>query len=268
MKDLKDKQKALEKRIVELGRVAVAFSSGVDSTYLLKTAHDLLGDNAIAITAKAPCFMESETEEAISFCQKEGIRHIIIDYNPLAVDEFKSNVKNRCYFCKKALFTEVKRIAEENDIKYIFDGTNADDTGDYRPGMKALGELGIISPLLESGLTKAEIRTLSEALGLETFNKPSYACLASRIAYNEEITLSKLKMIEAAEEKLHFLGFWKSRVRMHGNMARIEVEKEGFFNLILHSEEISAHLKSLGFTFVSMDLEGFKSGSMNKEILK
>lgn len=263
MDELKSKQKELEKRIAELGRAAVAFSSGVDSTFLLKTAHDILGDNAVAITAKAPCFMKSETEEAIAFCKKEGIKQIVVDFNPLAVDEFKSNVKNRCYFCKKALFTEIKRVAAENDIPFIFDGTNADDTNDFRPGMKALEELGIISPLLDAKLTKSDIRALSQETGLSTFNKPSYACLASRIAYNEEITEKKLKMVESAEEMLHSLGFIQARVRMHGKLARIEVEKNCFVNLLGHADEINDYLKSLGFTFVSMDLGGFKSGSMN-----
>ena len=260
---IKAKQKALENRIKELGRVAIAFSSGVDSTYLLKTAHDLLGDNAIAITAKAPCFMKSETLEAEKFCKDEGIRRIMISFNPLEVEEFKSNVKNRCYFCKKALFTEIKKLALENGFEHILDGTNFDDLSDFRPGRKALEELGIISPLLECELTKSDIRSLSKEAGLSTFNKPSYACLASRIAYNEEITKEKLEMIEKAEAKLHSLGFIQSRVRMHGSLARIEVNKDDFSKLLNHSEEITQYLKSLGFTFVSLDLSGYKSGSMN-----
>ena len=263
LNDIKEKQKALENRIQSLGRVAIAFSSGVDSTYLLKTAHDLLGDNAIAITAKAPNFMKSETLEAEEFCKNEGIRQLIIDFNPLEVEEFRSNVKNRCYFCKKALFTEIKNCAKENGFEFILDGTNFDDLGDFRPGRKALEELEIISPLLESKLTKSDIRSLSEEVGLSTFSKPSYACLATRIAYDETITEEKLQMIDKAEEKLHSLGFIQSRVRMHGSLARIEVNKDDFPSLIEHSEEIDSYLKSLGFSYVSMDLEGYKTGKMN-----
>ena len=259
----KTKQNELENRMRKLGKVAVAFSSGVDSTLLLKTAHDILGDNAIAITAKAPCFMKSETLEAEEFCKEESIRQITIDFNPLEIEEFRSNIKNRCYFCKKALFTEIRKIAKENGFDFVLDGTNFDDLSDFRPGRKALEELEIISPLLECKLTKADIRSLSEAMGLPTFNKPSYACLASRIAYNEEITKEKLSMIEKAEAKLHSLGFIQSRVRMHGSLARIEVNKEDFPSLIEHSEEIDSYLKSLGFSYVSMDLEGYKTGKMN-----
>ena len=260
------KQKLLEEKLKKLGRVAVAYSSGVDSTFLLKTAHDLLGENAVAITAKAPCFIKRETREAGEFCKKEGIRQIVLEFNPLELEQFKSNLNNRCYFCKKALFTEIKKVAEKNGIEYVLDGTNADDTSDYRPGMKALEELGIISPLLDSGLTKNEIRALSKKAGLSTFDKPSYACLASRIAYNEEITQSKLCMIEKAEEKLHSLGFIQSRVRMHGSLARIEVNKADFSKLLAVSDEISKYLKSLGFSYITFDLEGFQSGSMNRNL--
>ena len=268
MNEINRKQQLLKKQLEELGRVGVAFSSGVDSTFLLKTAHDLLGENAVAITAKAPCFLKSETKQAEDFCKKEGIKQISFDFNPLEVEQFRNNVAQRCYFCKKALFTEIKKIAKENGISYVLDGTNADDSGDYRPGMKALEELKIISPLLDSGLTKDEIRSLSKELNLKTYNKPSCACLASRIAYNEEITIEKLQSVESAEQKLCEMGFKQLRVRVHGSLARIEVEKESFLNLLLNSDEISAYLKSLGFTFVTMDLEGFKSGSMNREILK
>ena len=264
--DISQKKEILEENIRRLGKIAVAFSSGVDSTFLLKTAHDILGDNVIAITARACCFLKEEMREAEEFCKKEGIKQIVIDYYPLEIGEFKNNVQNRCYFCKKALFTEVKALALENGFENVAEGTNFDDLSDFRPGMKAIDELGILSPLLDAKLTKEEIRFLSKEAGLSTCDKPSCACLASRIAYNEEITEEKLSMIEKAEEKLHSLGFIQARVRMHGKMARIEVEKENFMNLLLNSDEISAYLKFLGFTFVSMDLEGYKTGKMNVDI--
>jgi uncharacterized protein len=270
MEKLKRKQKLLEEELKKLGRVAVAFSSGVDSTFLLKTAHDLLGENAVAITAKAPCFMKSETKQAEEFCKKEGIKQIVLEFNPLEVEQFRSNAPDRCYFCKKALFSEIKRIAKENGISHILDGTNADDTADYRPGMEALEELGIISPLLDAGLTKSNIRALSEELDLPTFNKPSYACLASRIAYGEEITKEKLRSVENAEQKLFDMGFEQFRVRVHGKLARIELKKEDIPSFINSNqyEQAVLYFKTLGFSFVSLDLEGFKSGSMNREILK
>jgi len=210
--------------------------------------------------------MKSETEEAEKFCKSEGIKHIVFEFNPLSVEEFKCNVPNRCYFCKKALFTQIKNIAEKEGICCVADGTNADDLNDYRPGMKALGELGISSPLLASGLQKNEIRSLSEALGLSTFAKPSYACLASRIAYGEEITEIKLNMVDKAENKLHSLGFIQSRVRMHGLNARIEVNKSDFGKVLACSDEIFEYLKSLGFNFVSLDLGGYKTGNMNTQL--
>ena len=264
--NINEKLIKLENEIKKQGKIAIAYSSGVDSTFLLRKAHDILGENAVAITAKACCFMKSETEEAEKFCKSEGIKHIVFEFNPLSVEEFKCNVPNRCYFCKKALFTQIKNIAEKEGICCVADGTNADDLNDYRPGMKALEELGIISPLLDSGLTKDEIRTLSKQLGLPTFDKPSYACLASRIAYGEEITAEKLDMIDKAEQKLHSLGFIQCRVRMHGANARIEVNKSDFDKLLCFSDEVNNFLKSLGFAFVSLDLGGYKTGNMNTEL--
>ena len=264
----KKKLNQLEKRITELGRVAVAYSSGVDSTFLLKTAHDLLGDNAIAITAKSFCFMKAETKEAEEFCKKEGIKQIIVEFNPLEVEEFKNNVPQRCYFCKKALFGKIKEIAENCGISHVLDGTNADDLSDYRPGMKALEELGIISPLLDAGLTKNDIRLLSEEKGLATFNKPSFACLATRIPYGEAITKDALLQIEKAEERLCELGFKQYRVRKHGNIARIEVLKEELSKAVELESEIAPYFKSLGFAYVTLDLEGFISGSMNRNLRK
>ncbi|MBQ9530451.1 MAG: ATP-dependent sacrificial sulfur transferase LarE [Eubacterium sp.] len=260
------KKVTLKEAIKKAGKIAVAFSFGVDSTFLLKTVHEILGDNLIAITARACCFPKSETEEAEKFCKKEGIRQIILDFNPLEIDEFRGNDEKRCYYCKKALFAQIKSIAKENGFSYIAEGTNSDDLSDYRPGMKATKELGIHSPLLDTELTKNEIRFLSEKMGLPTYNKPSFACLASRIPYNEEITKEKLEMVEKAENKLHSLGFLQSRVRIHSDLARIEINRNEFENLIAVSDEINSYFKELGFTFISMDLEGYKTGKMNQNI--
>ncbi len=257
------KKEFLEEELKNLGKVAVAFSSGVDSTYLLKTAHDVLGKNAVAITARAKCFPERETREAEEFCRKEGIKQIVFDFEPLSLEEFRSNVKNRCYFCKKALFSRIKDIAEENGIDNIIEGSNLDDLSDYRPGMQAIKELCVLSPLLDAKLKKSEIRLLSKEAGLKTFDKPSYACLASRFVYGEEINEEKLKMIERAENKLFSLGFSQFRVRLHGRLARIEVDKEDFSKIVEFSDEITPYLKELGFSYVSLDLSGYKTGSMN-----
>ena len=257
------KKEFLEEELKNLGKVAVAFSSGVDSTYLLKTAHDVLGENAVAITARAKCFPERETRDAEEFCRKEGIKQIVFDFEPLSLKEFRSNVKNRCYFCKKALFSRIKDIAEENGIDNIIEGSNLDDLSDYRPGMQAIKELCVLSPLLDAKLKKSEIRFLSKEMGLSTFDKPSYACLASRFVYGEEINEEKLKMIERAENKLFSLGFSQFRVRLHGRLARIEVNKEDFSKIVEFADEITPYLKELGFSYVSLDLSGYKTGSMN-----
>ncbi|MBR7060958.1 MAG: ATP-dependent sacrificial sulfur transferase LarE [Eubacterium sp.] len=261
--DIIEKQKNLENSIKNMGKVAVAFSSGVDSTFLLKTAHAILGENCVAITARGCCFPKNETQEAEDFCKKEGIKQIIIDYNPLEIREFSENAKERCYFCKKALFSKIKEVANGIGISNIIEGTNFDDLSDFRPGMKAVKELNILSPLLRAELTKDEIRALSREAGLPTFDKPSYACLASRIPCGDEITKEKLQKIEKAESKLLSLGFRQMRVRLHGNLARIEVERKDFEKLLSVSTEINSYFREIGFDFVSMDLGGYRTGNMN-----
>ena len=261
--DIIEKQKNLENSIKKMSKVAVAFSSGVDSTFLLKTAHGILGENCVAITARGCCFPKNETQEAEDFCKKEGIKQIIIDYNPLEIREFSENAKERCYFCKKALFSKIKEVASGIGISNIIEGTNFDDLSDFRPGMKAVKELNILSPLLRAELTKDEIRALSREAGLPTFDKPSYACLASRIPYGDEITKEKLQKIEKAESKLLSLGFKQMRVRIHGNLARIEIEQKDFEKLLALSPEINAYFREIGFDFVSMDLGGYRTGNMN-----
>ncbi|MCR4618636.1 MAG: ATP-dependent sacrificial sulfur transferase LarE [Lachnospiraceae bacterium] len=263
-----NKIELLKKYIAEMGSVAVAFSAGVDSALLLKVAHDTLRDKAIAITAKLHSIPEKEIAESIEFCKNEGIKQIIVDIDELRIDGFRENPENRCYICKKALFTNMLETAKENGIENLIEGSNLDDTGDYRPGRIALNELNIKSPLKEAGLTKADIRAAANMYGLREWNKPSLACLSTRIPYGELITVEKLKMIEKGEEKLREMGFEQVRVRAHGNLARIETLPEDIIKAAepVNSAAINEYFRSIGFTYVSLDLGGYKTGSMNREI--
>ena len=261
-----EKFEKLKEYLKSLNTVAVAFSGGVDSTFLLKTAHDVLGDNAVAITAKSCSYPERELNDAKTFCKNEGIHHIIIESEELNIDGFSHNPKNRCYLCKTELFNKMRKVTDELGIEYIAEGSNIDDDGDYRPGLIAVREQGIKSPLRYAQLNKNEIRSLSKKLGLKTWNKQSFACLSSRFVYGEEITREKLGMVEKAEQYLLDLGFTQVRVRVHGLMARIELKKDEFAALIDASDEVYEYLKSLGFTYVSLDLGGYRTGSMNVDI--
>ncbi|MBQ6540712.1 MAG: ATP-dependent sacrificial sulfur transferase LarE [Oscillospiraceae bacterium] len=264
--DIYEKKQALEDYLKCLGSVAVAFSSGVDSAFLLKIAHDVLGDDTIAITARSEFFPERETREAAEFCKKESIRHVYMDFHALDMDVIVKNPPNRCYYCKKMLFTGIKAAAAVNGARYVCEGSNVDDEGDYRPGLRAVSELGIKSPLREAGLTKAEIRELSKELGLPTWDKPSFACLASRFVYGETITGDKLGMADRAEQYLLDRGFRQMRVRIHGDIARIEVLPEDFEKLLAIAGETEKKFRELGFAYVAMDLGGYKTGSMNRKL--
>lgn len=268
MDALHEKEQKLEQYLRELGNVAVAFSSGADSTFLLKAAKNVLKDNVIALTVKSCLFPERELDEAILFCEKEGIRQIIIESSELEIEGFRGNPKNRCYLCKLDLFSRMKKVAEENGMTYVAEGSNLDDNGDFRPGLKAVDELGIKSPLRFAGMTKADIRELSKEYGLQTWDKPSFACLASRFVYGEIISENKLKMVGEAEQLLLDLGFRQPRVRVHGNIARIEVLPSELQKLT--GEEIRgkvySELKDLGFDYVTMDLAGYRTGSMNETL--
>ena len=245
--------------------LAVAFSGGVDSTFLLYAARQALGDRAVALTCVSDFIPEREKKEAAAFCREKGIRQIIIDYPILEREEIARNPKDRCYLCKKALFGQFVETAHQMGIHAVAEGSNLDDLSDWRPGLHAINELGILSPLRQAQLTKAEIRQLSNRAGLETWNKPSFACLASRFVYGETITKEKLQMVEKAEELLRSLGFLQFRVRIHGTMARIEVLPEQF-DLLLGEPvrtSVTKELRCLGFSHVSMDLEGYRTGSMN-----
>ena len=262
-----NKQK-LEEYLKELGSIAVAFSSGVDSTFLLKVAKDVLNDKAIAVTAMSHSFPKRESNEAVAFCEKENIRQVVIDFDEMSVEGFCENPKNRCYLCKRELFTKIKETASENGIEYVAEGSNIDDNGDYRPGLKAVEELGIKSPLRYAGLTKADIRKLSKEMGLSTWDKPSFACLASRFVYGETIDEKKLGMVDSAEQLLLDLGFKQVRVRIHGNIARIEVMPEEIGKLTEEKvrNEVYKTLKDIGFDYVTMDLAGYRTGSMNETL--
>lgn len=264
--EIAEKLTRLQEYLLELGSVAVAFSSGVDSTFLLKVAKEVLREHVIAITAKASFFPKREFEEAVTFCQKEGIQQVICEFDGLSVEGFRNNSPERCYFCKKNFFQKMQKIAEERGIGHIIEGSNMDDETDYRPGLKAVSQLGILSPLRAVGFYKTEIRACSKTMGLSTWKKPSYACLASRFVYGEPITREKLKMVEQAEQFLWEKGFRQCRVRMHDYMARIEVLPEEFENLMEKDlrQELVMQFQSYGFSYISMDLNGYRTGSMNE----
>ena len=264
-KELQEKLAKLEEYIRELGSLAVGFSGGVDSSFLLAVAHEVLGDRVIAVTGADASVPEREVNEAKAFCAERGIRHIICRVDPLREEGYRNNSPDRCYFCKHGIFTEVKKIADENGIEYMAEGSNMDDVGDYRPGLRAAAELSVKSPLREAGLYKSDIRLISKAMGLPTWNKAAYACLASRFVYGEEITEEKLRMIDRAEQFLIELGFFEERVRLHGKIARIEVPPRDISRLASEEirEAVYTEFRKLGFWFVTLDLKGYRTGSMN-----
>lgn len=270
MDALHEKKQHLENYLRQLGSVAVAFSSGVDSTFLLKVAHDTLGDRAIALTARSHSFPRRELEEATAFCEGEKIAHIVVQTDELAIPGFRENPKNRCYLCKRALFSNMQKTAREHGFLFVAEGSNLDDDGDYRPGMIAIGELGIKSPLRQAQMTKEDIRRLSREMGLPTWDKPSFACLSTRFVYGEPITEEKLSMVERAEQRLFDLGFRQVRVRVHGQLARIEIDRSEFGRIVRPETgaALDEYFRSLGFMYVTLDLGGYQMGSMNRTLDK
>lgn len=268
MKTIEEKYKDLQEYIKSLGSVAVAYSGGVDSTFLLKVAHDILGDRAIAITVVSHSFPKREIEEAVFFCRKQQVVQRVLEMDELAIKGFAENPVNRCYICKKEIFTNIQNEAAKYNIVHVVEGSNIDDNRDYRPGHKAIAELNVISPLRQAGLCKKEIRELSRKLDLPTWEKPSFACLATRFVYGETITREKLQMVDKAEQLLWDMGFSQVRVRIHGLMARIEVAENDIVRMVdldVRSHIVNA-LKEYGFTYVSLDLSGYRMGSMNETL--
>lgn len=263
-----EKYNILQEYLKSLGSVVVAFSSGVDSTFLLKAAHVALGDKAIAVTASSCIFPERELQEAIEFAENNKITHKVFDSEELQIEGFNKNPVNRCYICKHALFSKMKDIASKMGINEVVEGSNMDDLEDYRPGIKALEELEIKSPLRYARLTKDEIRELSKDLGLMTWDKQSFACLTSRFPYGQSITLEKLKMVDEAEQLLLDMGFCQTRVRYHENLARIEIDEMQFPKIMEKEtrELINNRFKKIGFVYVSLDLSGYRTGSMNETL--
>ena len=282
-----DKLERLKSNLVSLGRVAVAFSGGVDATFLVKVTHDTLGDDVLAVTVRSNFFPDREFQETKSFCEKEGIRQIVMDVDGQSIEGFRENPVDRCYHCKKYIFTRVLEIAKSHGFEKVAEGSNTDDDSDYRPGHRAITELGILSPLKDAGLSKKEIRAYSMELGLSTWKKPSMACLATRFVYGEEITPEKLQMVDKAEQLLMDLGFSQFRVRVHGSLARIEIMPEEFnkffsedsfarsdcehetnYHSGLIRQKVHDELRKLGFSYVTLDLGGYRTGSMNEVILQ
>ncbi len=266
--NLDEKLSSLKNAIGGLESVLVAYSGGVDSTFLLKVCKDVLGDRVLAVIAESETYPAKEIEAAKATAQQLGASYEVIATAELANDAFASNPPNRCYHCKSELFSKLQGIARQRGLKHVLDGSNHDDIGDFRPGRQAGQELHVRSPLLEAGLTKDDIRRLSKQMGLSTWDKPSFACLSSRFPYGERITTDKLARIDAAEQFLRELGFPQVRVRHHDTIARIEVPRELLPRLLTNgtSDLVARKLKDLGFVYVTVDLLGYRSGSMNETL--
>ena len=260
------KLERLKRMLGDMRSVLVAYSGGADSTFLLWVALDVLGEKVLAATAKSPIHPASESAAAGEMARRLGAEHIFIETRELDEPEFARNPPERCYLCKRRLFARLRELAEEHGLKEVVEGSNRDDLGEHRPGLKALRELRIRSPLAEAGLTKAEIRVLSRKMGLPTWDKPAQACLATRFPYGELLTPEKLRRVEEAEEFLRSLGLGQLRVRSHGLLARIEVSREEMPRLLDEAGSVVEELKKLGYTYIALDLEGYRTGSMDEPL--
>ena len=263
---VEEKLLKLREIVKDLESVVVAFSGGVDSTLVAKVCYDVLKDNSMVVTARSETYPDFEFEEAKKLAKEIGIKHLVIDISELAIKGFADNPPDRCYFCKTELFEKLKDIAKQHRFLHVADGANLDDTKEFRPGLKASKELNVKSPLKESGMTKEDIREVSKMLNLPNWNKPAYACLSSRFPYGQSITEEKLRMVSAAEKYLRGLGLEQFRVRHHETIARIEALPEDIHILTSSPtrEELLCKFKEIGFTYVTLDLEGYRSGSMNE----
>ncbi|ACB86412.1 ATP-dependent sacrificial sulfur transferase LarE [Natranaerobius thermophilus] len=263
---LEEKHRKLKNYLSTMDGAVVAFSGGVDSTLLLKVAQEVLSDQVLAVTSTSETIPERELDRAKELAEDIGAKHKTIYTEEILQEEFRKNPPNRCYYCKQELFSHLWEIAKSYGFSYVLDGSNYDDGGDFRPGLEAAAKLQVQSPLKETGFTKEDVRQLSKELGLPTWNKPAMACLSSRFPYGEELTREKIDQVEKGEDVLDELGFSQFRLRYHGGMARLELSKEEFDIAIKHSEYISQELKNLGFQKVTLDLEGYRTGSMNEEL--
>jgi uncharacterized protein len=264
----RSKKETLLRHLKGLESLLVAFSGGVDSSFLLAVAHQALGEKVLAATARSTTYPSKELQEASEFARKRGIQQVVFESDEASLPDFLSNSPNRCYHCKKSLSQELQRVAKERDIQHIAHAANLDDLDDYRPGLKAAQEMGIMAPLVDARLNKEEIRFLSKEMGLSTWDKPAMACLASRIPYGEPITEEKLKMIEAAEAFLAKEGFRQFRVRHHGPVARIEVEGSDIKRIVQTElrKKIVERFREIGFLHIALDLEGYVTGSLNRAL--
>ncbi|PLS77026.1 MAG: TIGR00268 family protein [Chloroflexi bacterium] len=265
---LDQKYERLQVILHDIGSVLVAFSGGVDSTLLLKVAADVLGERCVAATADSETYPREELAEARRLAELMGVTHVVVHTNELVDTQYAQNGPDRCYHCKKTLFTELFPVAAERGLTAVVYGAMADDMGDHRPGHQAAMEWNVRSPLLEAGLTKADIRELSRRLGLDTWNKPSFACLSSRVPYGQSINAAQLRQIDEAERALRGLGFSGFRVRHHGDIARLELQLADLPRAIEIREELVERLKALGYIYVTLDLQGFRSGSMNEPLAR